>query len=81
MKTKFKKGDVVYSTYESIANRYPNYCWDELDIEFLVVVETFLDSYSDEPRCLLQWDEPDKKTGLPRLTTGWEYLLVKIGEL
>ena len=69
MKTKFKKGDVVYI--------------DDICFEFvlLVIINTYLTEYSDKHMCLLQWNEVDKKTGLPRLTTCWEHLLVKIGEL
>jgi len=72
MKAKFKKGDVVYYEMDSVI---------PFGFDLLVVVETFLSDYSKDPFCLLQWGEPDKKTGLPRLITCWEHLLVKIGEL
>jgi len=79
--SKFKIGDVVYSSMKHLAKWYPGHNWQLLDVDLYVVIDTFIDEYSDRPRCLLQWDEADKKTGLPKYTTYWERLLVKIGEL
>ena len=82
VKTKFNLDDVVYSKPAGeLMEMYPNYKWAELDIDIYVVLCTFIDDYSKNRRCLLQWGENDKKTGLPKVTTCWERLLVKIGVL
>lgn len=82
MKTKFNLDDVVYSkSAQELAELYPDYNWRGLDIDIYVVLCTFIDNYSKDRRCLLQWGEKDKKTDLPKVTTCWERLLVKIGVL
>lgn len=81
-KTKFNLDDVVYSkSVQELTELYPDYNWCGLDIDIYVVLCTFIDNYSKDKRCLLQWGENDKKTGLPKVTTDWERLLVKIGVL